>query len=71
MMEWTTEHPKVRGWYWALEDLDAVDRDIFCVFVPAWEDGICFALEARFSFYHFSHFTGPLSLPALPEEAGV
>ena len=73
-MDWSTEVPKLPGIYWAYEDLDPEDADVLLVELTA--NGHCFMLGGeggQLIPYHkqwttadFSHWMGPLIVPAPP-----
>jgi hypothetical protein len=66
-LEWTTEFPTRPGWYWAYEDLDIEDADVFCVaimhhpFTRKLE--IVETFGAKWLRESFSHWLGPLEEP--------
>lgn len=80
-MEWTTEAPKVAGWYWAKpksavyneynHDIYHIwnehDKNIQIVYV---DDGRLVTIVDHDSFYvvgDFSHWLGPLPVPEPPK----
>ena len=54
---WTTERPTKSGWYWAMEDADPLDADIYAVWV-FYNDGRlqATALGVTFELSDLSHF---------------
>jgi hypothetical protein len=64
-MNWTTERPKERGYYWAYEDLDPEDADVFLVYVK--DELHCILYHDEWPLDSFSHWIGPLQKPEPPK----
>lgn len=67
MAKWTTKNPRKMGYYWAYENLDMEDANVALIYVARGCE-TCYYANAIWEISHFSHFIGPLEIPATPFE---
>jgi len=62
--DWTTEVPTEKGWYWAIENLEPGEADLFLVrFDGTPKLFTRFHPGNEFEVDFFSHWMGPLKIP--------
>jgi hypothetical protein len=66
--DWTKEAPTEKGWYWAIENLEPGEADLFLVRFDGTDKVLTKFHPDEFDIHFFSHWMGPLKSPTeLPD----